>query len=151
LRQGPAQSLARCSGQGKTDIEGQVILRRPLRYLTMCRIAHRTGPCARSWSVRTAVAGTVKHAPEHLAAALEYNILIAVQRTYRVNSAEVYRANAAECLVMASSVTDANNRKSLLDMASAWLRLAEMAEKNDRTDLVYETPPRRSDSSADSA
>jgi len=76
-----------------------------------------------------------------ITAALEYNILIAVQGTYRVNSAELYRANAAECLVMASSVTDPNNRKSLLDMASAWLRLAEMADKNSRTDLVYETPP----------
>jgi hypothetical protein len=58
-----------------------------------------------------------------------------------VNSAELYRANAAECLVMASSITDANNRKSLLDMASAWLRLADLAEKNGQTDLVYETPP----------
>jgi len=42
---------------------------------------------------------------------------------------------------MASSMTDPNNRKSLLDMASAWLRLAELAEKNGRADLVYETPP----------
>lgn len=74
-----------------------------------------------------------------ITAALEHKI--AVQGTYRVNSAELYRANAAECLVMASSITDANNRKSLLDMASAWLRLADLAEKNGRTDLVYETPP----------
>ena len=68
-----------------------------------------------------------------------------------MNSAELYRANAAECLVMASSVTDASNRASLLNMASAWLRLAELAEKNSRTDLVYETPPATaSDSSLDS-
>jgi len=97
---------------------------------------------------------TVKHRTPWnfpITAALEYNILIAAQGgTYRVNSAELYRANAAECLVMASSVTDASNRASLLNMASAWLRLAELAEKNGRTDLVYETPPQRKDNSFDS-
>ena len=56
-----------------------------------------------------------------------------------VNSAELYRANAAECLVMASSMTDPDSRASLLEMAGKWLRLAELAEKNARTDLVYET------------
>jgi hypothetical protein len=60
-----------------------------------------------------------------------------------VDSAELYRANAAECLVMASSMTDPENRASLLSMASGWLRLAELAEKNSRTDLVYETPVQR--------
>jgi hypothetical protein len=60
----------------------------------------------------------------------------------RVNSAELYRANAAECLVMASSMMDPDSRASLLEMAWRWLRLAELAEKNAHTDLVYETPPR---------
>ncbi len=60
-----------------------------------------------------------------------------------MNSAELYRAKATECVAMASGMTDANNRASLLNMASAWLRLAELAEKNGRTDLVYETPPPR--------
>jgi hypothetical protein len=49
-----------------------------------------------------------------------------------VNFSELYRANAAECLVMASSMTDPNNRASLLDMAWNWQRLAEQAEKNGR-------------------
>jgi hypothetical protein len=49
-----------------------------------------------------------------------------------VDRAELYRANAAECLVMASSMTDANSRASLLDMAWAWLRLAEQVDKNAR-------------------
>jgi len=31
----------------------------------------------------------------------------------------------------------------LIDMATSWLKLAEQAEKNSRTDLTYETPPRR--------
>ncbi len=40
---------------------------------------------------------------------------------------------------MASSMTDPDSRASLLEMAGKWLRLAELAEKNARTDLVYET------------
>ena len=54
----------------------------------------------------------------------------------------LYRANAAECLIMASSMTDPDSRISLLKMARKWLRLAELAAKNGRTDLLYETPPR---------
>jgi hypothetical protein len=53
-----------------------------------------------------------------------------------VDFSELYRANAAECLVMASSMTDANSRASLLDMASSWFRLAEQAEKNGRLRAV---------------
>jgi hypothetical protein len=30
-----------------------------------------------------------------------------------------------------------------VEMASNWLRLAAQAEKNSKTDLFYETPPRR--------
>ena len=32
-------------------------------------------------------------------------------------------------------------KAKVLDMAQAWLRLAEQAEKNSSADLVYETPP----------
>jgi hypothetical protein len=86
-----------------------------------------------------------------ITAALEYNILIAVQGTYRVNSAELYRANAAECVAMASSMTDASNRASLLNMASAWLRLAELAEKNGRTESgLRDSAATASDHSPDS-
>ncbi len=60
-----------------------------------------------------------------------------------MGKSELYRANAAECLVMASSMTERDNRVSLLDMAGSWLRLAEQAEKNRRNDMVYETPLRR--------
>ena len=55
-----------------------------------------------------------------------------------MDKSELYRANAAECLSMASSMTAPDVRVSLLDMAGSWLRLAEQAEKNRRTDLVYE-------------
>jgi len=52
-----------------------------------------------------------------------------------VDFSVLYRANAAECLIMASSMTDPDSRASLLNMvnmARAWLRLAEQAEKNGR-------------------
>src|SRR6266511_1730964 len=61
-----------------------------------------------------------------------------------VDKAEEYRRLAANCVSMAERVTNHQFKASLVDMAGAWLRLAEQAEKNSRTDLVYETPPRPS-------
>jgi len=58
-------------------------------------------------------------------------------------SKEDYQQNAAKCLDLADQSSDPAIRMGLIDMAHAWLRLAEQAEKNSRTDLVYETPPRR--------
>jgi hypothetical protein len=60
-----------------------------------------------------------------------------------VDKSELYRANATEYLVMALSMTDPNSRISLLKMAAKWSRLADLAEKNSSTDLIYETPPSR--------
>jgi hypothetical protein len=54
-----------------------------------------------------------------------------------------YERHAAECLLLAQQTTDPQNRAVLIEMAQAWLRLADQAEKNTRTDLVYETPPQR--------
>jgi hypothetical protein len=61
-----------------------------------------------------------------------------------MDKADEYRRLAANCVSMAERVTDHQFKASLVDMAGAWLRLAEQAEKNSRTDLVYETPPRPS-------
>jgi hypothetical protein len=41
---------------------------------------------------------------------------------------------------MAEHATDPGFRANLIDMANSWLKLAEQAEKNSRTDLSYETP-----------
>ena len=65
-------------------------------------------------------------------------------RAGRSLMADEYRRLAANCVSMAERVTDHQFKASLVDMAGAWLRLAEQAEKNSRTDLVYETPPRPS-------
>jgi hypothetical protein len=54
-----------------------------------------------------------------------------------------YRQSAARCLAVAE-LSDGLTKKVLLEMAGAWQRLAEQAEKNLTLDLVYETPlPRR--------
>jgi hypothetical protein len=59
------------------------------------------------------------------------------------NSAEVYRVRAKSCTQLAHNATDADSKMLLLDMAQAWLALAEQADKNSATTLVYETPEPR--------
>jgi hypothetical protein len=51
-----------------------------------------------------------------------------------------YKAHAAECVRLAEQVKDQAAKTKLIDMAAAWLRLAELAEKNSQTVLVYEPP-----------
>jgi len=58
-----------------------------------------------------------------------------------VTSREAYRQNALECLRLAHATTEPATRAVLTDMATAWVKLGEQAEKNRQTDLVYETPP----------
>jgi hypothetical protein len=41
-----------------------------------------------------------------------------------------YRRYAAECLRLAENFTDAEDRMRLIDMAMAWLLLAQQAERN---------------------
>jgi hypothetical protein len=56
-------------------------------------------------------------------------------------NAETYREYAARCLELAYTTTDERGKFALIDMARAWMRLAEQAEKNSQLDLSYETPP----------
>ena len=58
-----------------------------------------------------------------------------------IMGADEYRRNAIECLRIADETISARSRVLLIHMAEAWLRLADQAEKNLTTDLVYETPP----------
>ncbi len=51
-----------------------------------------------------------------------------------------YRQNAIDCLRLANETRDPGAKAVLLDMAQSWVRLADQAQKNLRTDLVYETP-----------
>ena len=56
------------------------------------------------------------------------------------NKADEYRRNAADCLRMVERTADPAARATLLDMAQSWRILAEQAERNSATDVVYETP-----------
>lgn len=51
-----------------------------------------------------------------------------------------YQRHAAECVLLAEQVHDPVTKGKMLAMAQAWARLAELAQKNSRTDMVYETP-----------
>jgi hypothetical protein len=55
-------------------------------------------------------------------------------------SAEEYRRYAAGYVLMAEDSPDSAHRLALMETAQVWLRLAAQAEKNSRTNLVYETP-----------
>jgi hypothetical protein len=54
-----------------------------------------------------------------------------------------YKRRAAECVQLASEQSDPERKAALLEMARVWARLAELAIKNEQTDITYETPPRR--------
>jgi len=49
----------------------------------------------------------------------------------------LYRQCALTCVRFASETSDTRTKFELLDMAQAWAKLADQAEKNSR--LVYET------------
>ena len=56
-----------------------------------------------------------------------------------MSSAEGYRRRAAGCILLAEDTPNSAHRLAFMEMAQGWLHLAEQAEKNERTDLVYET------------
>jgi hypothetical protein len=50
-----------------------------------------------------------------------------------------YRRYAAECLAIAKDTPDRRGKLGLLDMAQAWLALADQAEKSGKTVMGYKT------------
>ncbi len=59
-------------------------------------------------------------------------------------AANEYRRLAAECLLVAEDVTNAQSRNLLIHMSQSWLRLAHQSEKN----LTTDTPPSEATGSA---
>jgi hypothetical protein len=59
-----------------------------------------------------------------------------------VSNEDRYRALALDCTRLAAVIGDPQSRLALLEMAQAWLKLADHAQKNGEADLVYETPER---------
>jgi len=51
-----------------------------------------------------------------------------------------YREYAAKCVAVAQNLQDTAEKVSMLDMAQAWIKLAELALRNERLPVVYETP-----------
>lgn len=58
-------------------------------------------------------------------------------------NAKEYRLRAQHCLDIAMDMDDLSKRMVLLNMAQAWMLLADQADRNQTTDIVYETPPAR--------
>ena len=56
-----------------------------------------------------------------------------------------YRAKALELLVRADTEGDLQMRAELENLAAAYLRLADQAERNSELYLTHEPPPRRID------
>ena len=56
---------------------------------------------------------------------------------------ESYKSYAAHCLLLAKQAPGREAKLVLLDMARAWLLLADQSLKNDQAVLVYETPEQR--------
>ena len=59
-----------------------------------------------------------------------------------------YRAKANEFLAKAQHETDRSLRAQYEQLGRSYLRLAEQAELNHKTDIVYETPARAPSSSS---
>jgi hypothetical protein len=51
-----------------------------------------------------------------------------------------YRERAIECFQLAHETPNPQHGTRLLNMAFAWMRLHDQAEKNAKADLTYETP-----------
>jgi hypothetical protein len=58
-----------------------------------------------------------------------------------MTSAAYYRVKAAEFSAMARSESAANLQIEYAKMAANYLRLAELADRNSLTDVVYESRP----------
>ena len=57
-----------------------------------------------------------------------------------MNKPDYYRQYALECLRLANDTNEPSTKAVLIDMAQAWLKLAE---RNRQLSLVYEAPPPR--------
>lgn len=51
-----------------------------------------------------------------------------------MTAADTYRQYAAECVSLSQRRDGASEKALLIEMAMMWLRLAELAEKNERSD-----------------
>ena len=55
-----------------------------------------------------------------------------------MNNCDAYRANAEACAKLAEAVSDPRSKVVLLNMAEAWLRLANYVELRDQDVIRYQ-------------
>jgi hypothetical protein len=60
-----------------------------------------------------------------------------------MSRADEYRKRAIEFRAQAQSARTPEVKNELNEMAIAYLRLAEVADRNSTSDIVYEPPPRK--------
>src|SRR2546423_192086 len=63
------------------------------------------------------------------------------QMTHAMNPADQYRIKAGDLAAYARAEPDPFQRAEYERLPLAYLRLADQAERNSHTDVVYETPP----------
>lgn len=59
-----------------------------------------------------------------------------------MSAADEYRRKAAAMAAMAKRAESAKRRAEFASLELSYRRLAQLAEKNAKTDIVYQTPPR---------
>jgi len=62
-----------------------------------------------------------------------------------MSTADEYRVKAAQLVTEARSHMDPAVRDELFRVSRGYIRLAEQADRNSKSDITYESPPRRSD------
>ena len=60
-----------------------------------------------------------------------------------MSPAKEYRRNAAQCVVVAEDTISGPDRLILMQMAAAWLHLAEEAEKDSQANVNDRSPRRK--------
>src|SRR5262245_36753071 len=74
---------------------------------------------------------------------LEFSITGLCKKTSEcVTTAAEYRDKAEQFHTMAQREGDSASREEYERLAQCYVRLADLAERNSLTDIVYETPPR---------
>jgi hypothetical protein len=67
-------------------------------------------------------------------------------KSVRMSMRDEHRTKAAEYEARALSESDRGTRLHFESLARDYLRLAELADRNAQIDLIYERPPRKSNS-----
>ena len=59
-----------------------------------------------------------------------------------MNEPDYCRQYALECLRLANETREPGTKAVLIDMAQAWIKLSDQAQRNRRRDLVHPAPAR---------